>query len=123
MVDRAVPEHLEVLGPVPGRGGRVVEGVGEADAVDRRLGHSPDRGGWLGTQYVQDGRDHVDEVRVLAADLTACLDALRPVHHERVAGAAPVTPLTMIVLCTLQRSQIVTGVELVNDGPGGLPGV
>ena len=90
VVDRAVAEHLEVLGAVPGRGGRVVERVGEADAVDRRLGHSPDRCGWLGAERVQDGRDHVDDVRVLGADLTACLDAVRPGNQERVAGAAAV---------------------------------
>ena len=35
VVDGAVPEHLEVLDAVPGRGFRVVEGMGEADAVDR----------------------------------------------------------------------------------------
>lgn len=29
MVDRPVPERLEVLGTVPGQGGRVVEGVGQ----------------------------------------------------------------------------------------------
>ena len=75
VVDGAVPEHLEVLGAVPGRRGRVVEGVGEADAVDRRLGHAPDRGGRLQAERVQDGGHHVDDVRVLGAHLTARPDA------------------------------------------------
>jgi hypothetical protein len=35
MVDGAVAEHLEVLDAVPGRGVRLVEGMGEADAVQR----------------------------------------------------------------------------------------
>jgi hypothetical protein len=34
VVDGPVAEHLVVLGAVPGRRDRIVEGVGEADAVD-----------------------------------------------------------------------------------------
>ena len=37
VVDRAAAHDLEVLGRQPARGVRVVEGVGEADAVDRVL--------------------------------------------------------------------------------------
>jgi hypothetical protein len=39
-----VPEHLEVLDDVPGCGVGVREGVGEADAFDRRLGDPADLG-------------------------------------------------------------------------------
>src|ERR1700683_4430553 len=70
------------------RGVRVSESMGEANAVDGRLGHSPDRCGRLGTECLQDRRDHVDDVRVLGTDLAACLDALRPGHQEGVAGTA-----------------------------------
>ena len=90
VVDGAVTEHLEILDTVPGRGGRVVEGMGEADPVQRRLGHAPDRGGRLEAERVQDRRDHVDDVRILGAYLAARADPPRPVHQERVGGAAAV---------------------------------
>ena len=77
-------EHLEVLRVVAGRRLGVVEGVGEADALDRRLGDAPDRGGRLDAEQVEHGRHHVDDVRVLGADLAPRLDPLRPGDDERV---------------------------------------
>ena len=47
-------------------------------------------GGRLDAERVQDGGHHVDDVRVLGADLAPRLDALRPVHQERVSGPAAV---------------------------------
>ena len=44
VVDRPVTEHLEVLRVVTGRGVGLVEGVGEAHALDRCLGDTADRG-------------------------------------------------------------------------------
>ena len=68
----------------------VVEGVGEADAVQRRLRDAADGGRRLEPERVEDGRDHVDDVRVLLADLAAGRDAGWPVDEERVARAAAV---------------------------------
>ena len=90
VVDRPVAEHLEVLRVVVGLRLRVVEGVGEADAVHGRLADAPDRGRRLDPEQVEHGRDHVDDVRVLRADLALALDLLRPRDDERVAGTATV---------------------------------
>ena len=61
----------------------VVERVGEAEALDRRLGYALDGGRRLDAQRFQHGRDHVDGVGVLGADFALGLDALGPVHDER----------------------------------------
>ena len=67
VVDRAVTEHLEVLGVVVAGRSRLVEGVGEADPVDRRLGHAADALRRLGAQGFQDRRDEVDDVPIVLA--------------------------------------------------------
>ena len=85
-----MPHHLEVLGGVLCRRLGVVEGVGKADAFDRRLGHAPDGCGRLDAERIEDRRHHVDDVGVLRADLAARLDPLGPADDERVADAAPV---------------------------------
>ena len=90
VVDRAVAEHLEVLGVVVAGRSRLVEGVGEADPVDRRLGHAADALRRLDAQGFQNRRDEVDDVPVVLAHLAARLDALGPGHDARVGGAAPV---------------------------------
>ena len=90
VVDRPVAQHLEVLGVVVALRVGVVEGVGEADPVQGRLGDAADRLGRLDAQQVQDRGHHVDDVRVLGADLAPGLDPLRPGHDERIAGPAPV---------------------------------
>ena len=71
MVDRAVAEHLEVLGGAPGRRGGVGEGVPEAHALDRGLGDPGDGRGRFDVERVEHGRHHVDDVRVLRSGLTA----------------------------------------------------
>ena len=69
----------------------LVEGVSEADPVDRRLMLTPRMlSGALNTQGFQNRRDEVDDVRVLRPQLAARLDALRPRHDARIGGAAPV---------------------------------
>ncbi len=90
MVDRPVTEHLEVLRVAAGLGGSVVQRVGEADSVQGRLGDAADRRGRLDAQQVQDRGHHVDDVRVLGADLAPGRDPPRPADDERVAGPAPV---------------------------------
>ena len=89
-VDRSVAEHLEVLGVVAARRCRVDEGLGEAHALDGRLGHAADRGRRLDAEQVEDRRHHIDDVRVLRADLSACLDTDGPGDDERVGRAAAV---------------------------------
>ena len=69
MVDRAVAEHLEVLGVMVARRRAVAQGAGEADPVERRLGDAADRGGRLEAEQVENGGHHVDDVRVLRAHL------------------------------------------------------
>ena len=90
VVDRAVTEHLVVLGVVTSLDLAVVEGVGEAHALDRCLRHSADGGRWPDAEGVQNGRHQVDGVAVLGADLTSCGDLGRPGDDARVGGAAAV---------------------------------
>ncbi len=90
VVDRAVAEHLKVLGMMIGGRSRLVEGVGEAHPVDRRLGHAADALRRFGAQGFQDRRDEVDDVPIVLAHLAARLDALGPGYDARVGGAAPV---------------------------------
>ena len=90
VVDGPVAEHLEVLGAAVARRVGVVEGVREADAVHGGLRDAPDLGGRLDAEQVEDGRHHVDDVRVLGADLASGRDPLRPGHDERIGRAAAV---------------------------------
>ena len=90
VVDGTVTEHLEVLGVVVAGCGLIVESVGEAHPVDRRLAHAADALRRFNAQRFQDRRDEIDDVRILRAHLATRLDALGPRDDARVGGAAPV---------------------------------
>ena len=83
-------EHLEVLGDMPGGRVGIVEALREADTLDGRLRDTLDDCWRLNAQHVQHRRHHIDDVSVLRADLALRLDAFRPVHDERVAGATAI---------------------------------
>src|SRR3989442_1564041 len=83
-------KHLEVLGGVIGGRFGIIEVVGEADTLDRRLGHTLDDRWRLNAKRVEHRRYHVDGVGVLRADFTLCRDAFGPVYDERVADSASV---------------------------------
>ena len=85
-----MPEHLEVLGVPRARGGRVVEGCRETEPLQRRLGDASDARRRVDADQIEHRRDHVDDVRVLAAHLTFGRDALRPRDDERVGSATTV---------------------------------
>jgi hypothetical protein len=85
-----VTEHLEVLGSVLALGLRVVEGMSERDTLERRLGDPANGLRRIEPERIEHRRDHVDGVRVLAADLAARADPRRPRDHERIGGPAPV---------------------------------
>ena len=88
VVDGAVAEDLEVLGRVPARRLGVREGVGQAHAFDGRL-RRPVHALRLGQAgRLQDRRRDVDDVVPLRAHLALRRDALGPVDHHPVAGAA-----------------------------------
>ena len=78
VVDGAVTEHLKVLGVVVAGRRRLIEGVGEAHAIDRRLGHAADALRRFGAQGFQNCRHHVDGVGVVRSHLAAALNALGP---------------------------------------------
>lgn len=90
VVDPAVAEHLEVLRGVPLRGPRLVEGVGERDAVERRLLDPVDRLGEGDACHVEERRQDVVDVMPLVSHLAARPDARGPVHDQPVARAAVV---------------------------------
>ena len=90
VVDRPVTEHLEVLRVVPRRGVGVGEGMRETHPVQRCLRDTADAGGGFDPEHVEHRGDHVDDVRVLLADLAARGDACGPVHEERVTRATAV---------------------------------
>ena len=58
--------------------------------MHRRLGDAANRERPLDPERVEHGRDHVDRVRVLRADLASGFHALRPADDEGVADAAAV---------------------------------
>ena len=132
MVDGTVAHHLEVLGDVPGRRLGVVEGMGEAQALDRRLGDAPDAGRRLDPQQLQHRRDHVDGVGVLRADFALGLDALGPVDDERVADAAAIGlalpaaegrvarpgPAPRVVVEVLRPAEVIEGLQVIFQGLG-----
>ena len=73
VVEGPAPEHLEVLRRAVGRGVGASRGEhgGEADAVDRGLGHVLDGGGKLDAGQLQHGGEDVDGVGELPAHPTA----------------------------------------------------
>ena len=92
VVDRPRAEHLEVLGEVtPGRVGAIVaEEVGEAGAVEVRLGDAVDRRGRIDADELQHGREDVDGVGELAPDATGVRGVGAPGQPDdaRVGDAA-----------------------------------
>ena len=111
-----------------------VEGVGEADALERRLGDAADRLRRLEAERVEHGRDHVDRVRVLGAQLAARLHPIRPGEDERVGRAAAVGlalpaaergvarpgPAPRVVVVGRRAAELVDVREVVLEGLGDL---
>ena len=93
VVDAAVADHLEVLRGVPVRSVGVVEAVAQAGALDRLLRRRRRRSRDLEPGGLEDGRQHVDDVVPLVADLAARRDPVAPAHDHPVAGAAEVRDL------------------------------
>ena len=83
-------EHLEVLGPLAGGLGTLIEGVGEAGPLDGLLGHAVDLCRGLYARHLEYGGRDVADMVELVADLAALRDPRRPVHDQRVADPAAV---------------------------------
>ena len=105
MIERSVREHLEILRLVPALRLLILEDVREAQTFDRRLGDATNMRRRFDSERLEDGRDHVDGVRELRANLACILDALRPVNDERIGHAATIG----LALPALERR--VTGVR------------
>ena len=90
LIQRTVTEHLEVLNRVTLRRIGVIQAIHQARTCHRLL-NRPVHTGWLwqAGRFENRGRN-IDHVRELAADLALALDALRPVDHHAVTGAAKV---------------------------------
>ena len=88
LVHPPVAEDLVVLLGVALRRGRVRERVGERGAVERLLLDAVDRVGHRDPGQVEDRRADIGHVRVVAANRARVGDPARPVHDQRVAGAA-----------------------------------
>ncbi len=61
-----------------------IKGVRETDAFDRLLLHAVHDVGCLNTSSFEYGRDHVDNVRELHANVTRVLDMMRPYEQHAV---------------------------------------
>ena len=83
-------QHRVVLPLLLGRRIGLVEAVAHRHSVERVLLNAAIDLRHLQTGDVQDGRDDVGGVMVLVAHLALGLDALGPVDHQRIAGAAGV---------------------------------
>ena len=88
LVDRAIAEDFEVLRGVSARSLGVGERIGQAHAFDRSLDRSIDalRLGQAGR--FQNRRRDVDDMVPLRTQLALRGDALGPVDHHPIAGAA-----------------------------------
>ncbi len=93
--DRSCSEHGEELRLLARRRIRVVQAVGEADALDRLLRVPVHLVGGFEVEALVDRRHDVDGVRVLAADLAGPSDAAGPRHDQRVGGAAAVVAVAL----------------------------
>ena len=100
LVHPARAEHLEVLRRVPLGRLRLVERVEEARPVHRLLVDAVHLLGLGDAGGLEHGRPDVDDVRELRAHLGARLQARRPCHDHRVAGAAEVR---RVLLAPLER--------------------
>ena len=90
MVDAPTAQDLEVLGLQPALGRGVVEGVGEAHAVDRVLGDTVHLTRRCDAEDLVDRRDDVVAVVELRARCGVGFDPGRPPDGQGVAGAAEV---------------------------------
>jgi hypothetical protein len=110
VVDRAAPEHLEVLRRAGrGCGGRR-ERTEQRSSFDRHLVDTVDGGRRFDAGRVEDRRHEVDRVAELVAHLTAPGDARGPVHDQR----RPYATEPRVALPQAQRCVA---------GPGPSPGV
>ena len=85
-----VTEHFKILGRVARRNRcvRLVEGIGEAGAFDRRLRDAVHHLGCGNAGGFEDGRHHVDHMRELRADAALVGDVAGPRHRHALAHAA-----------------------------------
>src|SRR6185436_14910931 len=92
VIDAAVADHLEVLGPAGRRrvGIRLVEGVGHAHAFDRLLLDAIDQLGRPEARRLEDRGHDVDEVVELVANAALVLDAGRPRDRQALPRATEV---------------------------------
>src|SRR6476469_3932359 len=74
MPDAARAEQAVELGRVTGRRVGVLEAIAHAHAVETALGMPLDRLWRLHSQHIEDGRDEVDGMVILFADLALRLD-------------------------------------------------
>ena len=127
VIDRTMAEHLEILGVVIAGCFYVIEGMGETDPIDGRLGHAADAIRRFHAKGFQNCRDEVDDVRVMRSYLAFCLDTLRPGDDARVGRAAPVGlalpaaegrvagigPAPGIVVVGLDAAQLIEHLEVI----------
>jgi len=98
-----VAELLVVL--LRASGGRIalVEGIGEADAIQRHLFHALHFLQELGAGHVQRRGHEVSDVGVLIPDLALALDPLGPGDDQRIGDAAVVDNLLAILEGSVPR--------------------
>ena len=63
MIDRPMREHLEILRLVAAFRLRILEDMGEADALDRRLRDAPNMGGRLDGKRIRQRRSKAASIR------------------------------------------------------------
>jgi hypothetical protein len=90
VVERAVAEHLEVLGDSASRRSLVAEGVGHADALDGLLRDAIDLAGFGDAGDLENCWSDVDHVVKLGSQPALIGDVAGPRHDQAVAGAAEV---------------------------------
>ena len=90
VVDRAIADHLEILGVAFRRrvGVRLVEGVGHAHPFDRLLRDAVDCRRRLDARSLENGRNDIDDVVELTADSANVIDMVGPGNSQTLTRAA-----------------------------------
>ena len=85
VIDRAAAHHLEVLGQQTARSIRIVEGIRQAHAVDRILGHAIHFPRWRDANDLVDRGHDVVHMMELRPRCRVRLDLRRPPNRHRIA--------------------------------------
>src|SRR5258705_1459870 len=88
LIDRARPEDVVILLRMPGSGPGIRKRIDERCSLYAVLGDTPDGGRRFDACKFQRSRQQIDDMPILAADISLVGDALGIVYDQWIAGAS-----------------------------------